>query len=211
MNLMVAATSGLAVLAVLATPAAIAQSDVDPNRPQKHFTVLSPAGLSGGDAESIYTRLKQDLAAAYGLSGEPYARGYLAWPRYNTVPYRSSQHGERFINNYANAAAVRYRLYEDSGPMPQGAILVKDSFAVTEAGDVFSGPLFVMEKMAPGFNPASGDWRYTMIMPDGSLMGTTGGAGSARMEFCVTCHAIVGEDQDHMFYVPLEVRAEIGD
>ena len=216
MNLTAAAKSGLAVLAILAAPAALAQSElaqseIDPNRPQKHFTVLRPAGLTGADAEKIYARLKQDLAAAYRLSGEPYTRGYLSWQRYNTVPYRSAQHGERFINNYANAAAARYRLFEDSGPLPPGAILVKDSFAVTEAGDVFSGPLFVMEKMAPGFNPASGDWRYTMIMPDGSLMGTTGGAGSARMEFCVSCHAIVGEKQDHMFYVPEAVRAAVED
>ena len=83
------------------------------------------------------------------------------------------------------------------------------AIAVTEAGGVFSGPLFVMEKMPAGFNPKSGDWRYTMIMPDGSLMGVNGGAGSARMEFCVTCHAVVGRNQDHMFYVPEDVRAQV--
>ena len=92
--------------------------------------------------------------------------------------------------------------------MPQGAILAKDSFAVTEIGDVFSGPLFVMEKMQPGFNPASADWRYTMIMPDGSLLGTTNGDGSARVKFCVTCHEVVRADRDHMFYVPKGLRVQ---
>ena len=142
------------------------------------------------------------MVSRYRLSMESYAGAYLAWPRYNAEPYRSAQHGERFVNNYANDKARAYRLYEDSGPMPVGAILVKDSFAVTQRGDVFSGPLFVMEKMPPDFEPSSGDWRYTMIMPDGSLLGTTNGSGSARMEFCVTCHAAVSADQDHMFYVP---------
>ncbi len=185
---------------------ALAQSDADPKQPQKHFTVARPAELTGDDAEAIYGRIQQDLVAGYRLSGEAYAAPYQRWPRYNTEPYRSAQHGERFANNYGNDKAGAYRLYERSGPMPRGAILVKDSFAVTEKGDVFSGPLFVMEKMAPGFNPESGDWRYTMIMPDGSLLGVTGGSGSDRMEFCVSCHAGVQEDQDHMFYVPPPFR-----
>ena len=194
-------------LAVLLLPTlAWAQSDGDAARPQKHFTLENPAGLTGADAEATYARLKRDLVAAYGLSGEPYTQRYAEWRRYNTVPYRSSQHGERFINNYANDAASRYGLFENSGPMPVGAILAKDSFAVTEVGDVFSGPLFVMEKMQTGFNPESADWRYTMIMPDGSLLGTTNGIGSESVEFCVTCHALARAANDHMFYVPVPLR-----
>lgn len=196
---------GAAAIAAYAVPSG-AQSDLDPRRPQRHFTVERPAGLGPADAETIYTRIKADMIAAYRLSARPYAEAYAAWRRYNTTPYRSTQHGERFINNYANDIAATYGRFEDSGPMPPGAILAKDSFAVTDSGDVFSGPLFVMEKMAPGFNPASGDWRYTMIMPDGSQLGTTKGAGSARVDFCISCHARVGAEQDHMFYVPPEYR-----
>ena len=153
---------------------------------------------------------KRDLVDAYRLSARPYAGAYVNWKRYNTTPYRSAQHGERYINNYGNDIAATYGAFEDSPPMPQGAILAKDSFAVTADGDVFSGPLFVMEKMAPGFYPASGDWRYSMVMPDGSLLGTTKGAGSVRMEFCVSCHVQVGEDQDHMFFIPEEFRVQAG-
>ncbi len=189
----------------------LAQSNADLERPQKHFTLENPAGLKGNDAEAIYVRLKRDLVAAYGLSGESYALRYADWRRYNTAPYRSAQHGERFVNNYANEAARRYGLFESSGPMPAGAILAKDSFAVTEAGDVFSGPLFVMEKMPPGFNPKSADWRYTMIMPDGSLLGTTNGTGSERVAFCVTCHAQIRAANDHMFYVPAPLRVPAAD
>ncbi len=198
------------LLAFVAAPA-WAQTDVDPSKPKKHFTVSRPAGLSGADAQDIYDRIEDDMVAGYRLSLEPSARSYGRWPRYNTAPYRSAQHGERFVNNYANDLAQDYRLYERSGPMPAGSILVKDSFAVTKKGDVFSGPLFIMEKMAPGFEPASGDWRYTAIMPDGSLLGTTKGSGSQRMEFCVSCHAQVGDNQDHMFYVPEAYRLGAAD
>ena len=108
--------------------------------------------------------------------------------------------------DYANDAAKSYRHFEASGEMPAGSVLVKDSFAVTKRGDVFSGPLFVMEKMPPGFNLASRDWRYTMIMPDGSLFGSTNGEGSDRVGFCVTCHKLAGSQNDHLFYIPERYR-----
>ncbi len=200
----------IALLASLPAPA-VAQSDADPNKPKKHFTVSQPAGLAGSDAQDIYDRIKNDMVSGYRLSLEPYAGSYTGWTRYNSAPYRSAQHGERFVNNYANDLARDYRLYERSGPMPSGAILVKDSFAVTQKGDVFSGPLFVMKKMAPGFEASSGDWRYSTIMPDGSHLGTTNGSGSERVEFCISCHALVGAEQDHMFYVPEDYRLGTAD
>ena len=63
-----------------------------------------------------------------------------------------------------------------------------------------------MEKMPAGFNKASGDWKYTMIMANGSTFGTTNGKGSAAVTFCLECHASVGEDQDHLFFMPEDVR-----
>ncbi|MHA1154085.1 MAG: cytochrome P460 family protein [Alphaproteobacteria bacterium] len=185
---------------------AVAQSDVSPQKPSRHFRVERPAGLSGADALTIYNRILDDMVAGYRLSGLAFVERYRTWRRYNTVPYRSAQHGERFVNNYNNDAAKSYRLFEASGEMPAGSILVKDSFAVTKRGDVFSGPLFVMEKMPQGFNPVSGDWRYTMIMPDGSLFGVTNAEGSDRVEFCVTCHKMAGEQTDHLFYIPERYR-----
>ncbi len=185
---------------------AVAQSDVSPQKPSRHFRVERPAGLSGADALTIYNRILDDMVAGYRLSGLPDVDRYRTWRRYNTVPYRSAQHGERFVNNYANAAAKSYRHFEASGEMPAGSVLVKDSFAVTKRGDVFSGPLFVMEKMPQGFNLASRDWRYTMIMPDGSLFGTTSGEGSERVGFCVTCHKLAGDRNDHLFFIPERYR-----
>jgi len=185
---------------------ALAQSDAAAQKPTRHFRVEQPAGLSGADALTIYNRILDDMVAGYRLSNMSDVDEYRNWSRFNTVPYRSAQHGERFVNNFANDAGNNYRHFEASGEMPAGAILVKDSFAVTKRGDVFSGPLFVMEKMPPGFNLASRDWRYTMIMPDGSLFGITNGEGSDRVEFCVTCHELAGDRTDHLFYIPERYR-----
>ena len=90
--------------------------------------------------------------------------------------------------------------------MPEGSVLAKDSFEVTTRGDVVTGPLALMEKMEPGFDPESRDWRYTMIMPDGSVFGTTKGEGSARVEFCAECHRAGGGEDDHLFFVPQTYR-----
>ena len=181
------------------------QPAIDFAHPTRHFRVPNPARLSDADALSIYDRIRDDMMAAYRLSRDPVATQFQRWRRYNRVPYLSATHGDRYINNYANAEAEAYGR-EGAGPMPAGAVLAKDSFTVTRQGDVFTGPLFIMEKMPPGFSAAARDWRYTMIMPDGSLFGMTKGQGSERVEFCVTCHATAGDEADHLFFVPEQYR-----
>jgi hypothetical protein len=171
----------------------------------RHFRVERPANLSDDDANAIYDRILDAMVEGYSLSGDATAAAYRRWRQFNSAPYRSAQHGERFVANYGNALAGDYWLYDKDLHLPEGAILAKDSFAVTAQGDVFSGPLFLMEKMAQGFSPESSDWRYTMIMPDGSLFGTTKGEGSARVEFCIGCHA-EGGSSDHLFFIPEPFR-----
>lgn len=175
-------------------------------KPSKHFSVERPADLSDQAAFSIYLRILEEMTAGYRLSEDPSATEYRTWRRYNKTPYRSATHGARFVNNYANTMARPYGQFEAAGQMPVGSVLAKDTFAVTASGEVFLGPLFLMEKMPKGFNATSRDWRYCMIMPDGSLFGKTGGAGSARVEFCITCHKVAGDDHDHLFFVPEEQR-----
>lgn len=206
----IACVIALALLgAVLPGVAAVAQDSDDAVRPTRHFRVERPAGLTGADALTIYNRILDEMVAGYRLSSFPSADKYRLWRRYNTVPYRSAQHGERYVNNYANDIADNYRHFEASGNLPKGSVLVKDSFAVTARGDVFSGPLFVMEKMSTGFNPESRNWRYSMYMPDGSLFGVTNGEGTERVEFCITCHKEAGHEQDHLFYVPERYRVRL--
>ena len=206
-----AAIAALVVLVMTVANPAAAQVPVNPEKPTRHFRVERPAALTGADALTIYNRILDDMVAGYRLSGVPLAEEYRLLRRYNTVPYRSAQHGERFVNNYSNGIAGDYRLFEAAGNLPLGSILVKDSFAVTANGDVFSGPLFVMEKMSTGFSPESRDWRYSMYMPDGSLFGVTNGEGSERVEFCIACHKNAGHERDHLFYVPERYRVRFLD
>ncbi len=182
-------------------------SPEDPKRPRWHFRVREPARLNDEEAETIYRRLKWRLSRRYKLSQLPVARKYQRWKRFNKTPYRSTSHGARYINNYANRRALAYGKFEKAGTMPVGAIVAKDSLTVKANGRVIPGPLFVMEKMPEGFNYVSGDWRYTMIMPDGSVFGETNGVDSARVEFCTSCH-LAAEKNDHLFFMPKKYRIE---
>lgn len=177
-------------------------------RPTRHFQVEWPAELAGADALTIYNRIRDAMVAVYRTSGNPHATIYATWRRYNVTPYLSATHGQRYVNNYANPQAMAYGKAEEAGTLPEGSILAKDSFEVTDRGDVLTGPLALMEKMEPGFNPASRDWRYTMIMPDGSLFGTTNGERSEHVEYCVNCHLSAGDDHDHLYFVPKPHRVQ---
>ncbi len=173
--------------------------------PRRHFRLRNPADLSNGEADAIYKKIQGKMARSYASSGIEAARAYQKWPLYNTAPLRSATHGRRFVNHYANAIASAYGKYEAAGKLPVGSIVAKDSFAVTDDNKTLPGPLFLMEKMPEGFNYVSGDWRYTMIMPDGSLFGTTNGVGSGKVKFCIACHLAV-ENQDHLYFPPTQFR-----
>jgi len=204
----------LAVAAALMTTSGldVAGQDLDVARPERHFRVERPARLSPGDARVVYERIAGDMVAGYRLSRDPAARRYRKWRQYNRAPYRSATHGNRYVNNYANPiGADAYGRFEKAGEMPEGTIIAKDSFAVTAQGDVFTGPLFLMEKMPAGFSPATANWRYSMIMPDGSYFGVTKGDHAERVAFCATCHKTAGEADDHLFFVPADNRRRIFD
>ncbi len=168
----------------------------------------SGAELTDAEAVAAYDCILGELKAAYAKSGNDIAMSYANWPRYSKQAYQSGTHGGRYVQNYANARARAYGAFENAGTMPAGAVLAKDSLAVKPNGRVSVGPLFLMEKMNAGFNADSGDWRYTMIMPNGAMFGTTGGAGSAKMQFCADCHLSVAPEVDSMLFMPEEYRAK---
>lgn len=177
---------------------------VDPQTPTKHFRFSNPARVDEEDVERIYQRIRKTMIAGYALSRIPDARSYAGWQRYNRAPYLSARHGARYVNNYANSKARAYGRFESMGELPCGAVLAKDSFAVTDDGRIFPGPLFLMEKMPGNFGAQNG-WRYTMIMPDGSLFGRSQGEGSKQVQFCAACHNAAPTNQ--LFLVPKKYRA----
>ena len=163
--------------------------------------------LSDSEAAKLYDCLKGEMKAGYAKSGSKIASWYQDWKNFATSPYISDTHGGRFVNNYANAIGEgRYGKYEDAGRMPVGSVLAKDSFSVKANGKAAPGPLFLMEKMPKGFNAGTGNWKYTMILPNGRVLGTTNGKGSANVAFCADCHNGMAEDQDYLFFLPEEYR-----
>ncbi|NQW09538.1 MAG: cytochrome P460 family protein [Alphaproteobacteria bacterium] len=163
--------------------------------------------VTDAEAEAAYECIKPRMTGRYGKSDEMGAKEYPGWPKYNTVAYPSSTHGGRFVNNYGNDVGAAYGKFEKSGTMPQGAVLVKDSFGINKKGEVKLGPLFTMIKMESGFNAESKDWRYALIFPNGKLMGATGGQNSKKLGFCINCHVAAAET-DSMFFMPEEYRGK---
>ena len=201
-----------AVVALILPVDAVAQggtapSEVPTGEGGGHFAAPDPAELSAEEVIAIYAGIRDQMIAGYRLSGIGAARNFIRWQRFNTAPYRSATHGQRYVNNYANATAERYGMYEAAGVMPTGSTIVKDTFYVSGSGGVFPGALMVMEKMDAGFSAATGDWRYSMIMPDGSLFGTTGGENARSVAFCAACHALAAAN-DYLFFLPESFRID---
>ena len=163
--------------------------------------------LTDAEAAKAYGCLLKELRAAYAKSGSGVAKSYAKWKRYNTVAYVSETHGNRYVNNYGNRKAHDYIKYEKIKRMPVGSVLAKDSFQVMAGGKLAYGPLFLMTKMRRGWSKASGDWKYAMIMPDGTMFGTTKGKGAAKVKFCYQCH-MAAADKDGLFFLPEKYRVK---
>ena len=161
--------------------------------------------LTDAEAKLAYNCIIKEMQAGYAKSDTKVASQYVSWKSYATRSYQSATHGGRFVQNFANAKAKNYGKFEDVGKMRHGAMLAKNSFAAMPDGKLAAGPLFLMEKMKAGWNKESGDWKYTMVIANGSTFGVTKGTNAAGMQFCIECHASA-EDEDYMLFVPDEYR-----
>ena len=207
-------TDAVRVAASAASEVENAGADIDVSplsgpieRPKRHFRIRNPAALTPAEAEQIYSLIRGALGKGYRLSELNVGREYQHWKRYNTAPYMSVTHGNHYLNNYANSVAARYGRFEEAGTFPVGSVLAKDSFTMTESRGIVLGPLFVMEKMSPGFNYVTGDWRFAQILPDGTLLGETNGRQSERVEYCIGCHLAV-QQHDYLYFIPPEYRTD---
>ena len=177
-------TATVGMGAVFGSSAAIAQSSNEPG----HITIEKAADLSPDEAERIYIRLSGLMAKRYSIADVAVANEYRNWMRFNSGPYLSASHGNRYVNNFANTIGEIYGALSKGIRFPTGTILVKDSFTVTDENKAFPGALFIMEKLTSEENPETGDWRYIGIFPDGLLIGDTMGFMPDRVGYCHQCH-----------------------
>ncbi len=170
-----------------------------------HLAIENPAELTKDEARGHYKSLARRMARGYAAAQMDLNRNYQNWPLFNDAPYISATHGQRFVNSYANRMAHNYGTLQEGEVLPVGSVLAKDSMTVTDEGNVHPGALFVMEKLPAGTNPDTADWRYIMVMPDGSLFGDTMGNRADAVAYCHVCHEAVA-DRDYTFYVPEEFQ-----
>lgn len=168
-----------------------------------HLAVENPAELSQSVANRIYDELRAIMSENYALSRMSVVEDYQSWRRYNSAPYVSATHGQRFVNNYANITASDYGSLPAGQAYPAGSVLAKDSMTIMDNGKIYPGALSVMEKLATGSSPDTADWRYLVILPDGTLFGDTVGEEAEQVDYCHACHA-ARASKDFVFFVPDE-------
>jgi len=66
-----------------------------------------------------------------------------------------------------------------------------------------------MERMPAGFNDVSGDWKYSLVLLDGSVLGETNALRSAKVKYCIDCHLAI-EHRDHLYFLPRPYRLRQG-
>ncbi|MEM7268380.1 MAG: cytochrome P460 family protein [Pseudomonadota bacterium] len=171
-------------------------------------TESAKADLTDEQAAELYACIEGELLTSYQKSGWDEANDFRNWFMPSTTPFISATHGKRFVNHYVNDIGKEaYLTYaEEDLIMPVGSITAKESYTVNKKGQVKKGPLFLMEKVAAGELPETGDWKYSVILPSGKVMGVTGGEKSKKVAFCHTCHEAVLDGQDGMFYPEEDYR-----
>lgn len=146
------------------------------------------------DLDSQGARMMTSMAmpADDGSTYGPLERGaeYASWVKMNTSPVRSETHGGRLVDTYVNPIGAAAYLDPDA-EVPVGTVIVKTSM---ETGGE-PGPIFVMDKRAPGFDAEHGDWAYAIhwAAPPERWAKKLGGpiywrSPSHRVGYCVECH-----------------------
>lgn len=175
------------------------------NGSEAHLAIENPAALSKDAARQHYRALKKQMDRGYATAQLDQLMNYQNWPLFSDAPYLSATHGQRYVNSYANRMAHSYGTLQPGEKLPVGSVLAKDSMTVTAEGGVHPGALFVMEKLPEGTSPDTADWRYIMVMPDGSLFGDTMGDRVGAVAYCHVCHEAAA-DRDYTFFVPEDYR-----
>ena len=115
---------------------------------------------------------------------------WQSYTKLNKAMFPSETHGGRMVDTYVNNVGLEaFKAGED---LPVGSIVVKTS---KDAADGSEGPIFVMEKRAPGFNPEHGDWWYAIHWenPPEKWAKKLGGpiywrTPSKKANYCQDCH-----------------------
>uniref|UniRef100_UPI003BAD6076 cytochrome P460 family protein n=1 Tax=Stappia sp. TaxID=1870903 RepID=UPI003BAD6076 len=203
-------SSAIAPVAFAITLACVSAAGVSPARAEAACDVDKPGSeLSLMDAAKLWHCLNEDLVAGYRTGDkrwipEEFINDYRSWKAASDFPAASSVHGGRFLVTFVNPVGEKaYMQFAEEGvKMPEGSVLAKESYTVDEKGHVAKGPLFIMQKVADGTSPVTGDWYYMAVAPTGEPMAMD------VITACSACHQASFGKRDGMGYPKPEARAK---
>jgi hypothetical protein len=120
---------------------------------------------------------------------------FATYRRVSPAPFLSTVHGDRWVEVFVNETGAD--AYLSGAAIPVGTIVVKTSWERRDGqiSDI-PGPLYVMEKRAPGYDPDVGDWWYAIhwATPTEKQREKLGGpiywrGRSPKAAYCIHCHA----------------------
>jgi len=119
---------------------------------------------------------------------------YRSYRKLTDHPFLSLDHGNLWVDVYVNAIGADAYLRGDD--VPVGTTIIKTSWPDDHGRPAaVTGPLYVMQKRAPGYDPAHGDWYYAIWWPDPppeaapKFTGPSYWRGkSPKIAFCAHCH-----------------------
>ena len=140
-----------------------------------------PITVAGNAYECLLPKMQ------YEKSGHRLAETYVSWSRLDSRPFLSKLHGNRYVAVFANDRALTTSSAAPDAPIISGVAMATPTFSLSEDGTLEPGPLFLLEKMPKGFNTKAGNWRYTIIGPEGDIIGVTKGQHNEEVDFCRDC------------------------
>jgi hypothetical protein len=140
--------------------------------------------------EAAYDCFEERLLAGYAQSKHIIAKTFGNWERASDYPFIYDQVGDQYLVVYGNDRAVgeEKTVWMDRN-MPIGATVVAAGFKIDDQGVLTPAPAMIYEKMINGYTIARGNWRQTMIAPDGDIIGVTNGPGADNLTVCQDCAA----------------------
>jgi len=119
---------------------------------------------------------------------------YATYRKLTDHPFRSLDHGSRWVDVYVNTVGAA--AYLSGAPIPVGTIIVKTSWQDDGgAPSSVAGPIFVMAKRPRGYSPAHHDWYFAIhwAKPPPAEAAKFGGpiywrGRSPRAAYCWECH-----------------------
>lgn len=168
-------------------------------RPKSGKWVALDQVISETDLEVAYDCISSVMLDYYQLSNLNVSYKYRDWTKVNDISFYAPANDFGWANIYVNDKAKKYAANKYISDFEIGGIIVKESFTFDIKGGVDSGPLFFMEKMKPGYNPSSNDWKFVEVNLDGSFS-ETGGQNSELTQRCIQCHKR-RKQSDFLFFI----------